>query len=232
MQQPPTAPRRASVGTHWARCITIIRIPDEHGNLKTYHPGDFVPLRNQALRYYLANGQVELSKHIDYGNALALDGCGLVIPKGAVDAARKYIARGILRDIEIHPGVMGLPFPRSLLWDGTSKIRIDLVPVGFHRLNTGWQVAAPVHSYQTLARDLGDDTDRKTTKDVIRDLRVPVYDTRMVFVRRCGDTERLMEVWRRESAMGGNDMLAFLRALYIVKPTICALPPTWIKGNE
>lgn len=219
------------VGVHWAKCITIIRVAGEDGNLKTYYPGDFVPLRNQALRYYLSTGQVELSKHIDYENALALDGCGMVVPQSGLVAAKRYIGAGALRDVEIHQGRMALPFPRSMLWDGVSRIRLDLVPVGFHRLNVGWQVVAPIYSYEKLARDLGDDTDRKTTRDVIRDLRVPMYDTRLVFIRRCGDTEHLVNVWRKEAAMGGDDRLAFLRALYIVKPTICALPPSWIKGD-
>jgi hypothetical protein len=217
------------MGTHWAKAITIVRTTDESGNLRTYHPGDFVPLRNQQLRLFLAKGMVELSRAIRYGNALALDGCGIVVTGGDFDNAKAYVNKNVISDVEVVSAELSLPFSRTLLWDGLCHLRLDLVPAGFFRLTTGWQVAAPVYSYKRLAKDFGDDDDRERTKAVVRDLRVPVYDPRTVYVRRCGDTERFMDVWRDER--GGDDRLAFLRALYIVKPTICALPPTWIKTN-
>lgn len=219
------------MGLHWARCITIVRTTDEHGNLKTYHPGEFVPLRNQALRFYLANGQVELDPTVRYDGALALDGCGIVVTGGDFENAQKYVAQKNLCGIEMVDDVMGLHFPRTLLWDGQCHLRLDLLPAGFFRLTTGWQVAAPIYSYKKLARDLSTEADRERTVGIVRDLRVPVYDARTVYVRRCGDTERLIETWRDEREHGDDDRLAFLRALYLVKPVICALPPTWIKAN-
>jgi len=50
-----------------------------------------------------------------------------------------------------------------------------------------------------------------------------------VFVRRCPDTRRLVETWHAERARfpSGEDRLAFLRALYIVKPLVCDLPTVW-----
>lgn len=227
------APRHngESMGLHWARCITIVRTTDEHGNLQTYHPGDFVPLRNQQLRLYLAKGQVELAPTIRYDGALGLDGCGIVVTGGDFENAQRYVAQKNLCGIEMVDDVMNLPFPRTLLWDGQCHLRLDLMPAGFFRLTTGWQVAAPIYSYKKLARDMGDADDRQHTLEVVRDLRVPVYDPRTVYVRRCGDTERLLEVWRDEREQVSDGRLAFLRALYIVKPTICALPPTWIKTN-
>ena len=223
------------MGTHWARCITKVRTTDESGNLVTYHPGDFVPLRNQALRLCLAKGQVELSGFIRYDNALDLDDCGIVVTGGTLENAKRYVAK-FSREMTITAGGLELPYPRTLFWDGKTHLRLDLMPAGFHRLTTGWQVAAPIYSYTILAKDLGDEADRERTKAIVRDLRVPVYDPRTIYVRRCSDTERLLGVWCEERAgfsvdQQEKDMLALLRALYIVKPTICALPPSWIKAN-
>jgi len=66
------------------------------------------------------------------------------------------------------------------------------------------------------------------TEEVIHDLRVPVYDTRVRFIRRNRTTERLMGLWYEERQQG--EALAFLRALGRVqpKPLICALPAEWV----
>jgi hypothetical protein len=216
------------MGTHWVKALTVVRSHDEAGILTTYQPGDWLPVKNQQLRILLAKGQVEIQPQA-YKTVLDLVDCGVVIIDGNLENAQKYIAKAS-RHIEVVGDDVRLAFPRTLLWDGQCKMRLDLMPVGFHRLTTGWQVAAPIYSYQVLAQDIGDEEDRARTLEIVRDLRVPVYDSRMVFVRRCGDTERLMEAWEAEG--GGDERLALLRALYIVKPTICALPPSWIKRTN
>jgi len=90
-------------------------------------------------------------------------------------------------------------------------------------------VAVPLWDYDTLARDVGSEEERAYTESVIHDLRVPLRDTRLVFVRRCSDTRKLVETWHAERARvpGGEDKLAFLRALYAVKPLVCDLPTVW-----
>jgi len=187
-------------------------------------------MRNQMLRLYLARGQVKLSPAIRYDNALELDGCGIVITGGSLKNAKAYLRRTPVECLDIVRGDLHLPFSRTLLWDGLCHLRHDLVPAGFYRLTTGWQVAAPIHSYEELAQDIGTDDDKERTLEIVRDLRVPVYDPRTVYMRRCSDTERFLEVWQGER--GGDERFAFLRALYIVKPVICALPPTWIKKDR
>ena len=121
---------------------------------------------------------------------------------------------------------LDLPYPMTLLWNPKLRLRGELVPVGFHLLNT-WQVAAPLWDYKELACHVGTDDDRECTQDVVRDLRMPLYDTRLIFVKRCGDTKALIDTWREEE---GDEKHAFLRALYKVKPLILALPVTW-KGR-
>jgi len=100
-----------------------------------------------------------------------------------------------------------------------------MIPVGVSLLDK-WQVAAPLWDYEKLACHVANEPAREATKAIIHDLRVPLYDTSLIFVKRCGDTERLIEAWDW-SADGDEDRLAFLRALYEVKPLILALPITW-----
>jgi hypothetical protein len=104
-------------------------------------------------------------------------------------------------------------------------VRPDLFQAGFNLL-ARWQAAAPLWSYTELACHVGSEADREATKAVIRELRVPLYDTRVLFVRRCDDTRRLIELWLAECKRG-DARLAFLRAMYQVKPVLCALPAQW-----
>ncbi len=124
------------------------------------------------------------------------------------------------------------PFERTLMWSPEAPLRLDLVPHGLRFLDR-WQVCAPVWSYTELARDIGGDAERETTQAVIRDLRVLAFDTRVLFLRKCKDTEDLLALWRAEQeAVGGDLRLSFLRALYIEKPLFWPLPTTWLNGKQ
>ena len=92
-----------------------------------------------------------------------------------------------------------------------------------------WRAAAPVWSYETLASDAaaGASGDGPGAD---RDLRVPLYEVGLLFVRRCEAGEQLLEAWDQERA-GGHGQLAFLRALYEVKPLFLALPRSWLAAS-
>ena len=155
-----------------------------------------------------------------------------IVPgSGAVLTAESPSMKAALQSmgVPVHEYAQGeLPYDRTLLWDPEAMLKLDLVPAGMRFLDR-WQVACPLWSYTELARDIGEEDEREETARVIRDLRVPVYDTRVLFLRRCQDAEALLETWRSEQeAMRGDLRLSFLRALYRVKPLILALPTTWI----
>lgn len=118
-----------------------------------------------------------------------------------------------------------LPWSCTLIWDASFRLRLGLIPNGFNLLRQ-WQLAVPLWKYDDLALRFGNDEERERTKEIIHDLRVMVYDPRCLFVKRCTDTERLIEMWAAERGQG-SDQLAFLRALYVTKPLICALPVSW-----
>ena len=102
----------------------------------------------------------------------------------------------------------------------------DLLKQGF-RLLDRWDIAVPLWRYGVLAQDIGSTYERKRTKKVILDLRVLLYAHELLFVRSEGNGGRFLQVWREQCEEGGEERLAFLRALHIVKPIICTLPQGW-----
>lgn len=128
-----------------------------------------------------------------------------------------------------------LPWPRTLFIAPGTCVPWDLVPVGFGFLDR-WDVAAPFWRAGTLAKDLGTPEDRRDTLRVLHDLRVPIYSHELLFVRNSPAGKKFMAAWRDECARGGDpqdalngqDRLAFLRALYAVKPAFCVLPRLWL----
>ena len=151
-----------------------------------------------------------------------------LLPGGSGGAARGSQKQGNVwkMGVQVVPFSGYLPFPKTLIWETSLNLRGGLVFAGFKLLEK-WQVAVPLWDYNELACHVSDETDREATARIVRDLRVPMYDQRMVFMRRCKDTQRLLELWCRERREEGDDRLAFLRALYVVKPTVCALPASW-----
>jgi hypothetical protein len=210
------------MGKKWVKAKrTVIRV-NEDGIRETHQPGDWFQCRNMEMRALIVSDQIEEPGKLD--EVFDLSDCGVLVG-GDLGLAQALIKQRF-GSIPVESG-FSLEYPRTLLWNTAVKLRLDLLPVGYHRLTAGWQIAAPLLSYGVLARDIGNDEDRLRTQEVIRDLRVPVYETGLIYIRRCPDTERLMAAWQDERDGGGDDRLAFMRALYRVKPTINALPTTW-----
>ena len=136
---------------------------------------------------------------------------------------KKYGYRHVVQD--------GWAFPeeRTLFVANGAAIPYSLLEAGFAFLER-WEVAAPLWRYGTLAKDVGTPSDRARTEAVALDLRVLLYGHELLFVRRGSDGERFLETWRQECA-GGDERLAFLRALHLVKPLFCALPCAWLSGD-
>lgn len=204
------------MGQVWVRAITIVSAMDKNGKQRQYHPGDWLQLGGHDARNYQAAGQVEILNHITQAQLIPAD-CGIVLKNET-----KFAYDGI----GLAYGEPRLEFEKTLIWDNGLPFKKELIPVGFTLLDR-WEIAAPIPDYNTLARDIGTEDDRKHTEEVIHDLRVPVYETRLMFIRRNDDTKKLLDLWQEERK-GGDDRLAFLRALYLSKPYILALPSIWL----
>ncbi|KKM90275.1 hypothetical protein LCGC14_1240350 [marine sediment metagenome] len=96
-----------------------------------------------------------------------------------------------------------------------------------------WEVAAPLKSYSHLAIDEGTPEERKLTASVVGDLRQMLYDSRAIWFR--ADNERaqkFLDAFDRERKRCKCEKpceLAFLRALWKVKPRMLALPTGFIQ---
>lgn len=119
-----------------------------------------------------------------------------------------------------------LPWGNTLFIMPGTCVPWDLVAIGFCFLSK-WDMAAPFWRAGTLAKDLGTPADREHTASVIHDLRVPVYSYELLFVRNSPVGQSFVSTWIAECEHG-DYRLAFLRALYAVKPTFCVLPRLWL----
>jgi len=116
---------------------------------------------------------------------------------------------------------------RTLFVSGEYQVPWDLLPSGFHFLKR-WDAAAPLWRYGVLGQDVGTPSERKRTAKLTLDLRIPLYEPGLLFIRSSEAGLALLETWRAECRRGDDERLAFLRALHIVKPKFCALPRSWL----
>ncbi len=151
---------------------------------------------------------------------------GLLIrePNKGVQSKAQQMGLGVTVSSE-----WAIPYARTLIVS-SGALPWDLVSAGLHFLER-WDVAAPLWRYGVLAADLGTPEERKRTATVCRDLRIPVYAPELLFIRQSEAGEELLRVWRAECALG-DERLAFLRALCLVKPLFCALPCNWLADGQ
>ncbi len=192
--------------------LKAIKIVCEKGASRTAHPGDWVNVGSQTANMWLAEGtafipSTEMSK--------IMTGCGIMI-RGTGHNELGYAEK---QGSE-------LLYPRTLFWDTRLELREELLPLGFHLLTT-WEVAIPIYRYDLMADSIGTLAQRKKAEKVVRDLRVPLYDPRMVFVRRGPAGKELVTRWL-EYRQKTEERLALLMAIYEVKPLIMALPASWV----
>jgi len=202
----------------WVRLLTVKHI-EIAGKVTKFAPEEWVNVGKHLALSWIADGSADRP---DQPGLKATVGCGVVVPAESYDAAT-----AALPGLEVTTGEPSLPFAKTLLWSPAVSFRTDLILTGFNLLDT-WEVAAPLASYEVLARDIGTADDRARTEAVIRDLRVPYYEPGILFLRRCAASRDLLAAWQEERGRGDNDGLALLRAIYRVKPLILALPTVWI----
>jgi len=200
------------------------QVPDKNGKLKMRHPGDWVEIKNKKMALlWIANGEA-----VAFGAELASilpANSGIVLVGSAPEPLKQQILSSF-STLNIKVGEPSLPFSRTIIWNTRTPIRHALFGVGLTRLEN-WQVSIPLRDHQEIALHHGTEEDRARTLEVIHDLRVPVYETDIMFVRRSDTTRALIDLWVEE-CKHGNERLAWLRAVYQIKPHIEALPMSWL----
>jgi hypothetical protein len=129
--------------------------------------------------------------------------------------------------------LVGNPFEceYTLLWMPSADIHLSEFAPVLQWLEK-WEVAVPLRPYDILAKDIGSEEARAASLPLLLDLRQPVYDSRVVMIRNCPRARRLIQTWAKREMQEGEDAdLAFLRAVWRVKPLILALPKTWAAGG-
>jgi hypothetical protein len=206
----------------WVRLKSVQHI-ERNGHLVTYHAGDWIDVGKQTALLWLSRGDAEIPSY--QRDSLHAGEAGVVINAPMVTPFEQQFGLTKLA-ITLIVGEPYLAFNKTMCWNPAVPLRPELIGAGFAFLET-WEMAAPLYSYDELAIHMGTDDDRAVTKDVIHDLRVPVVDTRLLFVRTCENTTRLFTLWSSERERGSDIRLAFMRAWYQVKPLALYLPVTW-----
>lgn len=134
-----------------------------------------------------------------------------------------------------------IPFEKTLFVEAGTRVPWDLLPAAWDFLDR-WDAAVPLWRYGVLAADVGTAEERKLTAGIVGDLRVLLHAVELVFVRNNMVGKMLMATWGAEcgadgspstespstSSGDGDRRMAFLRALYQVKPRLCVLPTSWL----
>jgi hypothetical protein len=222
------------VGKVWVRLLTVKQYPNENGILCKYDPGDWLEVGKHDARTWLAAGDAEIPREDVKALVVNMAAAGVIIQTGdraIFDRGAAYI-KGAYSDLEVRQvGCPGVPFAQTLLWDGMTPLRLGLMIVGFHRVSHGWDLAVPLWRYKRLACHLGTEEDQAQTKAIVRDLRMPVYHTGLVYMARNDRVLAFLDEYAQQAGIPNTDpRLAFLRALYVIKPITCALPMTWLAG--
>lgn len=197
----------------WVQLLVCKQI-EIYGEPCNLHPGDWVEVGKQQARRWISNGDVTVPKR---GAAHSIPNMAGVVVPSVTDAVTKAL---LPLGLDVTEGGASLQYGLTLIWNPKVPLTTKQLHDGFGLLDI-WQIAVPLLDYERLACHIGSDEERELTAEIIPDLRIPLYDSRVVFVRRCAATEELVSLWQ------GKGDHAFLRALYQTRPLILALPKLW-----
>jgi len=152
---------------------------------------------------------------------------GLVLRTADADIERRAKAEGVPVTVQAHGP---LPYTKNVLVDGV-RIPWDRLATGFALLER-WDALCALGKPGELLSDVGTATERSYTKAVVRDLRLPVYEPGLLFVRNSEEGQALVDTYRDERGDVAQPQLAFARAAYRVKPRLCPLPQVWTRPQK
>lgn len=212
----------------WVKALKTLKRTDARGKRRTFHKGDWFQARNMEIRRRLARDEIELASELGSNRIYKVEDCGVVTANTEIKSEHLGL-RGIGLEIT-YTAEFTLKYLYTLFWNG-GTLRTELLPVSFELLKM-WEIAVPLVDFDILAESIGTEEDRQLTLSVLGDLRMPLYDVRQIYARRCTAVSDLLRIWKeeRQKVAEGDARLAFLRALYNTPLLILALPPSWIAG--
>lgn len=150
-------------------------------------------------------------------------------PDAGIEARAKQAGLGVMAAGAGDDALV--PFDKTLFVEAGTAVPWDMISAAWHFL-ARWDAAVPLWRYGVTAADVGTPAERKRTAAVVRDLRVLLHSVELLFVRDNADGRALMAALAEERADGGEKRLAFLRAMYRVKPRVCVLPLSWMAAVQ
>lgn len=237
------------MGKVWVRAVTVLHV-DESGQKKKKRPGEWVEVGRHQARLWLASGQAEIPK-ISTRNSIqdyGLCGVRVRIPLFPLsnqipqyqDSAIDISVFGNLADrLTLSYGEPAITQDYTIIWKPPLAIVPGAVEMGLIRLHSfedtdaePWEMVAMLASETEWANSFGSDEERTKTESAIGDLRIPVYDTRLLWVRKTERTEAVISRWAAELRQGADEQHAFLRALYAEHILMCTLPANWLSKHR
>lgn len=210
----------------WVRLKQDRRL-ETNGVNKDYKKGDWIEVGKQTANQWIIQGIADrpgydVSKeYVDYTAG--------IVTVGSVNQNLLNNIRQDIPGIELtHSDDYYMFYSENMIWNNGVNIRRENLFVGF-KLLKNWQLAVPLHSYDDLAIHQTMTKDEKSyIKAAIKELRVPIYNTDLMFVRRCDETQELFNQWEIEKTIIENNSLSFHVAMYKTNPVLCALPVNWV----
>ncbi len=214
----------------------LVRDWDEHGQLVAYHKGDWFRVVKRRARELLESGQVKIPGTEEARSAVVgdLSDAGVLIvgddEKGAAAICGRY---HLQHTTDEYPA---LPYDRTLIWLQGFPMTPQRAALGLVRVADsdeengypGWESAAMLRGAGTLAKDVGSAEDKAGTLELFGDLRLAVYESGAVWIRKTRSTAAMVEAWAALLAEGVGPEHAFLRALYAKPIILCTLPEGWL----
>ena len=208
-------------------------IPNKNNKLEAFQPGDWVKVGKHKAREWLCTGQATLpdikqADAIIAGDVEDAGVCAIGTNDGTQVLTDRYELRVTVSDIP------ALPYERTLIWNPI-KFPLDRrqAVMGLTLLESedgydAWDLAAMLATSNPMAMHIGSPDERKRLKAVVGDLRVPVYETNALWVRRSAASRTFIAEWVRVLKDGINERLAFIEAWYKAQPSIYTLEAGWL----
>ena len=212
--------------------LTAVKHIREAGIQTTYGKGDWVNVGKQTALLWLSDGTAVIpgpdASKMEVVTKLIGPGCGVrVLGKGAGPWPSQGFGN-CLKALKFSAGPMALPYSYTMIWSPTSSITPRQVLVGFSQIvsrkgRLSWEMVARLVG-RCLARDVGTKEEQAKTEALVGDLRIPVYDTGVLWIRKTAKTEQLVRRWAAAIQAGEDKAHSFLRTLYAEGILLCTLP--------
>jgi hypothetical protein len=216
------------MGRFWVKTIRPIIRYDLSGAYRRYMPGDWFECRNQERAELVRGGFIE--GHLAGISVNFTDLDAGVLALGQPVPPETFNRYGIKLQ---YGDTIELPWERTLLWHTRTPMTPEGAALGLMRIDaenqdSAWEMAAMLKGETLLARDVGTELEQERTLEALGDLRLPVYETGILWVRRTETTEEVIRLWQSEVADGADAQHAFIRTIYTLPVILCTLPAKWV----